>query len=74
VVSKAAEANLQATDSGKSSTFDRMKHKIQREEAIGEAKRELTGEDVDAKFAALERNEEIERLLTDIKARKTLPA
>ena len=73
-VGRAAEANLKAGDSSKSATFDRMKHKIQREEAIGEAQRELAGEDVDARFAKLERNEEIERLLNDIKSRKSLPA
>jgi len=73
-VGKAAEANLIAGETSKSNTFDRMKHKIQREEAIGEAHRELAGADVDAKFAEMERNEEIERLLADIKTRKSLPA
>lgn len=73
-VGKAAEANLKAGDGSKSATFDRMKNKIQRQEAIGEAHRELAGDDVDAKFAKLERSEEIERLLSDIKSRKSLPA
>ena len=73
-VGKAAEANLKAGENSKSATFDRMKHKIQREEAIGEAHRELSGDDVDEKFKKLERNEEIERLLADIKTRKSLPA
>ena len=73
-VGKAAEANLKAGDGSKSATFDRMKHKIQREEAIGEAHRELAGDDVEAQFAKLERNEEIERLLNDIKSRKSLTA
>ncbi len=73
-VGKAAKANLNAADTSKTATFDRMKHKIQREEAIGQAHRELAGEDVDAKFAQMERDEKIEKLLTEIKTRKSLPA
>ncbi len=74
VASKAAHANVVATDTSKSATFDRMKHQIQREEAIGQAHREISGEDVDEKFAKMEREEKIEKLLTEIKTRKSLPA
>ncbi len=73
-VGKAAEASLKAGDPANASTFDRMKQKIQKEEAVGQAHAEIAGEDVEAKFAKLERDEEIERLLQDIKARKALPA
>ncbi len=74
-VGKAAAANLKAGDSSKSATFDRMKQKIMREEAIGQAHQELASDDdVEAKFAQMERHEQIEKLLSEIKTRKSLPA
>ena len=73
-VGKAAQANLKAGDQSKSATFDRMKHKIQREEAVGQAHHELANDDVEEKFAKMERSEQIEKLLADIKTRKSLPA
>jgi phage shock protein A len=51
-----------------------MKHKVMRQEAIGQAHLELAGDSVEDRFAALERENEIERLLADIKSRKSLPA
>ena len=71
VVGKASDAKLAMENDAKSGTFDRMKHKIAREEAISSAKSEMAGEDsVDDKFAALEREDQITKLLDDIKSRK----
>jgi phage shock protein A len=53
-------------------TFDRLKNKTQREEAIAQAKVELLGESVEDRFAALEKEEKIEKLLSEIKQRKQL--
>jgi phage shock protein A len=46
-----------------------MNQKVNRTEAIGQARAELLGDSVDDRFAALEKQDEIERLLTDLKTR-----
>jgi len=53
-------------------TFDRMKEKVLRAEAVGQAWTELSGDDVEDRFAAMEKEKEIDRLLTDLKSRKLL--
>jgi phage shock protein A len=53
----------------KMGALDRLKTTVQREEAIGQAKAELSSQDIEEKFASLEREEEIERLLQEIKAK-----
>ena len=51
-----------------------MKHKVMRNEAISQAHAVLHTDSLDDKFAAMEKEGEIERLLADIKARKSLTA
>ena len=52
-----------------------MKGKVMREEAINQAKAEIEGnDDVERKFAQMEKDEHIDKLLAEIKARKALPA
>ena len=70
-VSKAQDARSAIVDGSSSSEFDRMKHKVHREEAISQAKVELAADTLDDKFAALEKEQEIDNLLADIKARRT---
>ncbi len=70
--SKAAEA--EQSPSGEGRAFDRMKSKVAREEAIGKARSELMGEDVEARLQALEKDEKIEALLAELKQRKQLTA
>lgn len=55
-------------------TFERMRHKVAREEALGMAKGELLGDDLDVRLHALEREQKINALLDEIKSRKGLPA
>lgn len=71
-VNKAADAESSATGEGRA--FDRIKSKVAREEAVGKAKTELMGEDVEARLHKLERDEKIEGLLQQLKERKQLPA
>ena len=51
-----------------------MKSTVAREEAIGKAKAELLGEDVEARLHKLERDEKIDTLLQELKQRKQLSA
>jgi phage shock protein A len=71
-VSKAADAENAPTGEGR--TFERMKSKVAREQAIGKAKSELLGEDIEARLHKLERDEKIEGLLQQLKERKQLSA
>jgi phage shock protein A len=69
-LNKAGNARLKMTDQSSEITIDRLKNKVAASEALGLAKAELTGPTVEDRMALLERNDEVERLLSDIKARK----
>ncbi len=67
---KATEAQAGMTADSRSSTFDRMKRKVAHESAVGQAKAELLADDVDDRLAALEKEDRIERLLTELKTKR----
>jgi phage shock protein A len=72
-VTKAADAGLKLTDAARSTGFDRMKRKVMTNEAISQAKSGLSKEeDLDDRFAQLEKEEEVERLLREMKERRGL--
>ena len=47
-----------------------MKNKVIHTEAATQAKSELLADDVDDQFAAMEKQDEIERLLNEIKSKR----
>jgi phage shock protein A len=67
---KAAAAHLDLDAGAASTAWDRMNHKVNHAEAVSRARAELLGDDVEAQFAALEKHDEIERLLADLKKEK----
>jgi phage shock protein A len=67
---KATDAGIVIGDNSKSAAFDRMKNKVRHSEATAQAKADLVADDVNDKFAAMEKQEEIDRLLTEIKAKR----
>src|SRR5215475_2970813 len=70
---KAADARNGVDNRGHAATFDRMKHKVMREEAIGRAKTELLEESaasVEDRFAQLEKEDEINRILGELKSKR----
>jgi phage shock protein A len=71
-VNRAADA--QQSSGYESLTFDRMRSKVAREEALGKAKGELLGDDLDGRFHTLEREQKIDALLEEIKAKRRLSA
>jgi phage shock protein A len=73
-VARAGQAQMKAGDKLKSGTFDRMQAKVNREEAIGKATVELVGDNMEDKLIALQKEDDVERLLNEIKSRKALPA
>jgi len=68
-VGKAQQAHTAVDDQSAASTFDRMKHKVELADAINKARGELEGESIEDKFAHLEREEHIEKLLAELKAK-----
>ena len=70
---KAADAHSAMASPNHSANFDRMKHKVLRQEAVGQAKNELLeveGSSVEARFAAMEKEDEINRILSELKAKR----
>ena len=68
---KASDARSSMVDSSKAAGFDRMKRRVAHDEAVSQAKSELAGDTVDDKFAALEKEDAVEKLLTEIKSRRS---
>jgi phage shock protein A len=68
---KATQAGMAMGDDSKSAAFDRMKNKVQHTEAATQANSELLADDVDDRFAALEKEREIDRLLAEIKSKRS---
>src|SRR5438093_598388 len=67
---KATAAQMAVGDSSNAATFDRMKNKVRRSEAVSQATAELVADDVDDRFPALEKEEQIDKLLADLKSRR----
>ncbi|HYR89369.1 MAG TPA: PspA/IM30 family protein [Terriglobia bacterium] len=67
---KASQARMAAHDGSKMGTFDRMKNKVHSEEAMGQALAEMANDNVEEKLDSLNRTDEIERLLADLKVRR----
>jgi phage shock protein A len=70
-VSKASDAKMAIGDNSKAAAFDRMKRKVAHSEAIGQAKAEMAADDdVESRLAALEKEDRIEQLLSELKSRR----
>jgi phage shock protein A len=69
-IERASEAGLKMGDGSAEAAFHRMNNKVQHEEALGQAHSELVGDSVEDRLKALEKEDKIERLLAEMKARK----
>jgi phage shock protein A len=67
---KASDAQMAIGDRSKSATFDRMKTKVRHAAAVSQAKAEMASDNVEEKLAALEKQDEIEKLLNELKTRR----
>jgi phage shock protein A len=67
---RASDAQIAIGDRSTVRTFERMKEKVTVHEAASQAKADLVTDGVDARFAALERDEEIDRMLAELKAKR----
>jgi len=69
-VGKASDARINIGDGSKAAAFDRMKHKVVREQAVSQAKAEIAVDDVEDRLAALEKEDRIEQLLSELKTKR----
>jgi phage shock protein A len=69
-VQRAAEAGVVASAESAGATFERMRRKVQYGEALSVATVELAQETIDDRFATLERDERIDQLLAELKAKR----
>jgi len=69
-LNKAGDAQMAMGDSSSAAAFDRMKGKVQHGEALSQAKAELTADNVEDRLAALEKQDEVEKLLSELKAKR----
>ena len=68
-MTRAAEAQAASGD-GHSSTFDRMKHKVMKQEAVSQAHAEILSSNIEQHFEKLEHEQELDRLLAELKSRR----
>jgi phage shock protein A len=73
-LNKAGDARLAMGNASGAEAFDRMKGKVQRSEALSQAKAELTGDSIEDRLASLEKEEEVTRLLAELKAKRGFQA
>jgi phage shock protein A len=70
-VERATDAGLVSREEGKRQmALDRLQNRVQLAESVSHARAALLGTSVDDRLAALERDEEIDRLLAELKAGK----
>ena len=69
---KAAKAQVALGENSSSASFDRLKDRVHHTEATASAEVELLNDVVAEKLNRLDRDAEVERLLTDLKTRKGL--
>jgi len=67
---RASDAQLAIGGVGPAAGFDRMERKVQRGEAVSQAKASMVADDVDRRFEAMAKDDEIGRLLDALKARR----
>jgi phage shock protein A len=70
---KAARAQTAMGDNSKSATFDRLKDRVHLTESVASAEVELLTDDTGDKLIRLDRDNEVDRLLADLKSRRGLP-
>jgi phage shock protein A len=69
-LNKATAAGMAIGDNSKSAAFDRMKDKVQHTESTAQATAELAADDVEDRFAAMEKERELDRLLAELKSKR----
>src|SRR5580700_5901430 len=69
-LTRASDAQIKIGDGSKAAAFERVKDKVQHAEAVGQAKAGIATDDIEERLAALGKEDEIDKLLAEIKTRK----
>jgi phage shock protein A len=69
-VGKAHDARTAIGNHSKGAAFDRLKHKVAHNEAVSQAKSELGADDIEDRLTAIEKEDRIEQLLAEMKAKR----
>jgi len=67
---RASDARMEINGESNGAAFDRLKNRVARDEAVSQAKAGLATENIDDRLAALEKDDAVEKLLAEIKAKK----
>ena len=67
---RAGDARLAIDTQARSTAFDRMRRKVEHSEALGKAKADLASDQMEERLTALEREDRIDQLLADLKAKQ----
>jgi phage shock protein A len=67
---KATDAQFASGNHTTAATFERMQDKVRHSEAVSQAKTELLKDDVDDQLAALEKQDQIDKMLAEMKAKR----
>ncbi len=67
---RAGEAGMKMGEGARDGSFERLKGKVQRAEAVSQARASLLEDNVEERLAALEKADEVEKVLAELKARK----
>ena len=70
VTSRANRAEQSIGDRSKAATFEHLKERVMHSEAVSQAETELLTDDAGDRLAKLEQEEEIDRMLAEMKARR----
>ncbi len=68
---RANDAQYATSEQSTSATFDRMQDKVRHTEAVSQAKAELLNDDLGDQLAQLEKQDQIEKMLADMKAKRS---
>ena len=69
-LNKATDARTAIGDGSKAAVYDRMKRRVAHDEAVAQAKTEMITDSIDDRFAQMEKEEAIDKLLADIKSKR----
>ncbi|HTS75172.1 MAG TPA: PspA/IM30 family protein [Bryobacteraceae bacterium] len=70
-LTRASDARMEMNGEANTAAFDRVKDRVQQEEAVSHAKAGMAADNIDDRLAALEKDDSIEKLLAEIKQKKS---
>lgn len=70
VMNRAGDAKVAVADCSAETAWDRARDKVERTEAFGQAKAEMMAESLEDRFATLEKQEQIEKMLAELKSKR----